>query len=86
MKASISPYKMWKYKNKLLSPVINEGESYNSPRQILEDVYWQNACIDIVKLNTITRLHSVSGKRIMPFFMDEDEVFDIDSMKDFEKI
>ena len=29
VKASISPYKMWKYKNKLLSPVINEGESYN---------------------------------------------------------
>ena len=43
----------------ILSPVIKGNNYHSSPRQILEQSYSQNACIDIVKCSTIINKNSV---------------------------
>ena len=81
-----TPYKMWSLKNGCIEPLLeinNKKEAFNLPRQLLPSVYWQNACIDIVKTSTINNFSSISGKNILPYIMDDDEVYDIDTIEDF---
>ena len=63
-----SPYKMWSLKKDgLIRPILpskGKEELFNFPRQLLPDVYWQNACIDIVKTSTIINMNSVTTERI----------------------
>ena len=37
-------------------------EPYNAPRQILPSVYWQTGHIDAIRMATITRKHSLTGR------------------------
>jgi len=82
-----SPFKMWSLaKDGLIKPILpgkTKEELFNSPRQLLPNVYWQNACVDIVKTSTVIDLHSVSGERVFPYVMSSDEVYDIDTLNDF---
>ena len=53
-----NPYKMWRInKNNFLIPMLGnfKKELYNSPRQILQKTYWQNAYLDIIKYNLFLR-------------------------------
>lgn len=87
VEAPITPYKMWSIEKGFLKPLLNvEGleEPYNQARQTLPTVYWQNACIDIVKVETIED-GSMSGDVIYPFIMKNSEVHDIDDLIDLEK-
>ncbi len=90
------PYKMWfctdsaiegkKAENdfSILSPIMKEiPECYNMPRQQLPKVYYQNACIDIIRTEVITKQHSMSGKNIAGYKMKEN--FDIDTEAEFKK-
>jgi len=89
IKAQISPFKMWKISDSLIKPILpinSIKEAYNMPRQLLDDIYWQNACIDIVKVSTLINMKSVSGEKIMPYIMSEDENLDIDYIEDYNKI
>jgi CMP-N-acetylneuraminic acid synthetase len=88
VKSPITPYKMWNIEKKLLSPMIGsmEQELYNFPRQKLPTVYWQNACIDIIKTSVLIEKKSVSGVRILPYVMDDIEIHDIDTLKDLQYI
>lgn len=76
-------YKMWfKDKDNLLKPVMTDiPECYNLPRQQLPKVYYQNACIDVVRAEVILKQHSMSGKKIAGYDMDEN--FDIDTEEEF---
>lgn len=77
------PYKMWlKEENNEIKPLMtNIPECYNMPRQKLPKVYYQNACIDVIRTSVITDRHSMSGKKIVGYEMDEN--FDIDTEEEF---
>lgn len=78
-------HKMWyREDDGSLRPIITEiPECYNMPRQQLPKVYYQNACIDVIRTEVITGQHSMSGKRILGYEMDEN--FDIDTEEEFQK-
>lgn len=77
-------YKMWfKDEANMLHPVMTDiPECYNMPRQQLPKIYYQNACIDVVKADIILKEHSMSGKKIAGYDMDEN--FDIDTEEEFK--
>lgn len=76
-------YKMWfKDSNNLLTPVMTDiPECYNMPRQQLPKIYYQNACIDVIRAEVILKQNSMSGKIIAGYEMDEN--FDIDTEEEF---
>ena len=79
-----SPFKTWFInKNGLLEPVIKGSHKFHSlPRQILQQAYYQNACIDIVKTSTIIQKKCMVGDRCLPFYMDTQYNIDIDTNAD----
>lgn len=82
---SENPFKMWRIEGGLLSPLLpleTPREPWSSPRQALPPVYWQNACIDIIRYGTIMAAGSMSGSRIVPYDMTGEELIDIDSARD----
>lgn len=78
-------YKMWHMDDKgMLSPIMKDiPECYNMPRQQLPKVYYQNACIDVVRASVITEKHSMTGDVIAGYEMDHN--FDIDTEEEFLK-
>lgn len=85
----ITPYKMWRPDGEYLKPLLyvkGIKELYNMPRQKLPKVYFQNACIDMMKAETLTEKKSMTGERILAFEMDASEIHDIDTMEDFQRI
>ena len=78
-------YKMWhRDEQGMLSPIMREiPECYNMPRQQLPKVYYQNACIDVVRTEVITKKHSMSGEKIAGYEMGDN--FDIDTEEEFQK-
>jgi len=79
------PYKMWLFQENSLHmlPLVtcDVPEPYNAPRQLLPQVYMQNACIDVIRTTTILEQQSMTGKHIAGYKMDYD--FDIDTEEDF---
>lgn len=78
-------YKMWfKDDDGMLSPIMTDiPECYNMPRQQLPKIYYQNACIDVVRSKVILEQNSMSGKKIAGYEMDEN--FDIDTEEEFKR-
>ena len=81
-----TPYKMWLIENEYeLKNIISNGkESYNMPRQSLPKTYIQNACIDVVRFETIMLKHSMTGNKIGGYIMDKNE--DIDTLIELHNI
>ena len=84
-----SPYKMYKIENNNLKPLFGEvnniKEPYNQCRQVLPQTYLHNGYIDI--LNTdIIKNRTISGGKIYPFVMNKEEIHDIDTIEDLEKL
>ena len=79
-------HKVWS-RNELTgeaSPILKDiPEAYNMPRQQLPKVYYQNACIDIIRTRVITEEHSMSGKKIISYVMEDN--FDIDTEAELER-
>lgn len=66
----------------VVKPLINNiPECYNMPRQQLPTVYYQNACIDVLRPRVIFEMNSMSGNVIMGYKMTEN--FDIDTEEEF---
>jgi len=83
-----TPYKMWLKKGKFIEPLLKIpgiDEPYNMPRQKLPQVYWQTGYIDIIKIKTLTELKSMTGKRILPYFISREIVVDIDNKYDLKR-
>ena len=83
---SQNPFKMWKIKGKYMKPLIKYNEvkePYNTPRQLLPKVYWQNGHIEVIRYKTIMEKHSMTGDRILPYIMDQKYMIDIDSYLSF---
>lgn len=80
-----SPFKMWRIESGLLAPLVpidTHREPWNLPRQALPDVYWQNACVDVIRYRTIMEQRSMTGARIVPYVMSDATLVDIDTALD----
>jgi CMP-N-acetylneuraminic acid synthetase len=80
---------MWKLVGNKLNPLLKlDGinEAYNQARQNLPTIYWQNACIDIVKKSTIVDKKSMTGDNIYAYIMPKNEIHDIDELIDLKKL
>lgn len=75
-----NPFKMWTKGDRYLAPLINISlkEPYNQPRQALPQVYWQTGYLDIIRTSTLVSRLSMTGDRVLPYFMDHQFVVDID--------
>ena len=88
--AGQNPHKMWRFYGydkpmDALLKVEGIAEPYNAPRQILPPVYWQTGHIDAIRTSTITRKHSLTGKRIYPLVIDARYTVDIDTPSDWAR-
>lgn len=82
VKAREIPHKMWKRDGDKIEPLLSDiHEAYNMPRQALPDIYYQNACIDVIRASTILEKKSMSGDFILGYEMTHN--FDIDTEEDF---
>ncbi len=84
------PYKMYHINEETneLEPLHREfrgiNEPYNQCRQIFPQTYIHNGCIDIVKVRTLMEKQSMTGDKIYPYIMNENETDDIDTEEDFK--
>ena len=79
------PYKMWTFdrEGRILPVVKDLPECYNMPRQELPTAYYQNACIDVMRYDTIMKKNSMTGDVILGYLMQEN--LDIDTEEELEK-
>lgn len=81
------PYRMFTIDSGgFLDPIMKHEhpEPFLLRRQDLPKVYYYNCVIDVTRLATIRNMNSMTGKKILPYFMSPDEVFDIDSPRDLK--
>ncbi len=89
--ADENPHKMWRVdpKTGLMTGLLKvEGidEPYNAPRQKLPPVYWQTGHIDAIRPErTFMAGNSMSGKNILPLFLDPEFTIDIDTPFDWKR-
>lgn len=87
--AGENPHKMWRVDTETglmhgLLKVEGIDEPYNAPRQKLPLVYWQTGHIDAIRPErTFMAGDSMSGKNILPLFLDPDYTIDIDTPFDW---
>lgn len=87
-----TPYKMYTLSNNgnLLLPLFDEicgiREPFNQPRQILPQTYLHNGYIDIIRVESFLELDSITGKNICPYILPKEEIFDIDTMDDWDRV
>lgn len=82
-----SPYKMYSIENNNLKPLLkldNSIESFNMGRQYLPKTYLHNGYIDILK-PSLLKYKKISGERILPYVMNKNDTFDIDTLEDWYK-
>ncbi len=81
-----TPYKMW-FRDDAgrLTPIIttNISEAHSMPRQMLPKVYLQNANIDAIRSEVIVDMHSMTGKNIFGYVMEDS--FDIDDLEQLQR-
>ena len=58
-------------------------EACSMPRQVLPKAYLQNACIDVIRPETITEKHSMTGDMVLGYLMQDD--CDIDYEEDLKR-
>lgn len=90
-----TPFKMWRPNKRLknnifiinsLSKELSQRKEYHSyPRQYLPQIFFQNACIDIIKVKTLFDLDSSAGNKVLGFKM-KSEDYDIDNPSDFARV
>ena len=81
-----NPHKMWRMTSEgLLQPLLTVPgvrEPFNSPRQALPVVWWQNGYIDAFWRRTVFEQQSLTGAKILGYVIDDPEHVDIDSLHD----
>jgi len=82
-----SPYKMLGINNDFLGGLYPDDprpEYYNLPRQNFPPVYQPNGYVDIIKSETVLKLKSLHGPKILSFITPD--VGEIDTIDDFDYI
>ncbi len=84
--APVTPCKMWfRDEDGCLSPVVKTEiqDAHSLPRQVLPQVFIQNACIDSIRSRVITKENSMTGKKIYGYVMEKS--YDIDTEEEFQQ-
>lgn len=83
--ANETPYKMWKFQDGWLEPLLGsfEDELFNQPRQHLPVAWRHDGVIDVIRCSTIVA-GSMTGRRILAFELEAEEAADIDTPGDLE--
>jgi len=86
------PGKMWAWNGAgypiapLLSYTRSDGTPWHSsPTQTLPTFYIQNASLEMAWTRTVTQLGSIAGKKVLPFFTEGYEGFDINTPEDWRE-
>lgn len=91
-RVSQHPNKMWLRKGAYIIPYaphivggLNPGPQpgHSVPTQMLPEVLVQNASLEIAWTKTLTRYKTISGERVLPFFTEGFEGWDINSHLDW---
>lgn len=82
------PAKMWYVKDNRMTPILknpNKSQTpwHSTPYQALPVIYVQNASLEISKYKIPLEEGSIAGNKIMPFFTEGYEGFDINNEKDW---
>lgn len=86
---NMHPYRMFSIDDSgYLDPVMKHEhpEPYLLRRQDLPTLFYYNCVIDVTWPKTILQHKSMTGNKILPFFMNPDEVFDVDSLRDLDVV
>ncbi len=85
-KCAQHPGKMWVKQGDRISPLlpfsINGTPWHSNQYGILPEVFVQNASLEIARVSTTVDKNSISGDKILPYFSNEYEGFDINSWLD----
>jgi N-acylneuraminate cytidylyltransferase len=84
-----NPFKMWRidpHSSRMipLLTVAGISEPYNTPRQLLPDVYLQTGHVNAIRPATILQ-GSMTGKVILPLIVDAQFEVDMDTLADWER-
>ena len=84
------PNKMWKVERNKITPYIkgkhNSKENLHSMQyKSLEKVYVQTSSLEIIKVESLIRTKTLSGKNVLPLFSNELNSFSIDYETDFTR-
>jgi CMP-N-acetylneuraminic acid synthetase len=82
------PGKMWVLNDKKIAlPYLDQSKeiipTHSSPTQSLEKLWIQNASLEIINMQTINLMQSISGNKILGFEMPRFEGFDLNSELDW---
>ncbi len=82
------PYKMWKIKENYIIPLFNKTLNnqpvHSNQYASLPEILKQNASLEIAKTSVLKKYKNISGKKILPYFTNNYEGFDINYPIDFE--
>ena len=85
----IHPGKMWRVNDAMEAvPYVDQSQevtpTHNRPTQSLEEVWVQNASLEVTRLTSLIQSNSISGKRVMGFQMPGYEGFDLNGPLDWK--
>ena len=85
----IHPGKMWRVDGVMeATPYLDQSNelvpTHNRPTQSLEQLWMQNASLEITRLSSVLTSRSISGKRVMAYEMPEFEGFDLNTHLDWK--
>ena len=83
---SHNPIKAWRLAEDFIVPIAkikNIKYPNDVPRQLLPDTFVQTGHIDIIRYKTLMN-NQFSGKKVLPYIIDEKFFIDIDNIKDFK--
>ena len=82
---------MWVTEKDYMIPFVELEEKgphnqplHSSQYPSLPEVYIQNASLEIAHFKTVYNFDNISGKKIIPFFTEKDEGFDVNVKDDWE--
>ena len=82
------PGKMWKEKNNFIFPLMKKKilnqPTYNSQYKSLPTMLVQNASLEISKTSILDKYKTITGKKIIPYFNNKFESYDINYPLDLE--
>ena len=85
------PCKMWVAEKDYMRPFVELEEKgphnqplHSSQYPSLPEVYVQNASLEIAHFKTVYDFDNISGEKIIPFFTEKDEGFDVNVKDDWE--
>ena len=80
------PGKMWLKKGKFIEPLLNftikKQPSFNNQMKVLPKILVQNASLEISKVEVLKKYKTITGEKILPFFLPSVESFDINYPED----